>query len=79
MNAQNPKQTKRLECHPDMTQVVLIVSSFNMRVSIKQKCLTMIKIEIKYANRTNQLEIATDAYNLIYLIRQRSAANNRKR
>jgi len=79
MNAQNPKQTKRLECHPDMTQVVLIVSSFDMRVSIKQKCLTIKKIEIKYANRTNQLEIATGAYSLIYLIRQRSTANHGKR
>ena len=62
MNVQDPKQTKRLECQLDMAQLVLIIRSFDILVSIKQKCLTMIIIEIKYPNRTHQLETAKDTY-----------------
>ena len=66
MNVQGPKQTKRFECHLDMAQLVLIITSFGILVSIKQKCLTITRIEIKYANRTNHLEIAKDTYILFY-------------
>jgi hypothetical protein len=62
MNVQGPKQTNRFDCHLDMAQVVLIITSFDILVSIKQKCLTIRIIEIKYADRTNHLEIAKDTY-----------------
>ena len=49
-----------------MAQVLLIIPSFDILVSIKQKCLTMTIIEIEYANLTNHLEIAKDTYILPY-------------
>jgi hypothetical protein len=64
MKVQDTKQTKRFECHLDRAQVVLIIRSFDILVSIKQKCLTITIIEIKYADRTNHLEIAKDTYTL---------------
>jgi hypothetical protein len=40
MNVQDAKQTKRFWCHLYMAQVVLIIASFDILVSIEEKCLT---------------------------------------
>jgi len=64
MNVQNQEQTKQLECLLHMRHVVLIVSLFDICVSIKQKCLTMTKIEIEYANRIIQTRIEKGTSNL---------------
>jgi len=65
MNVQNREQTKQLECLLHLRHVVLIISSFDICVSInKQKCLTMAKIEIEYVNRIIQIRIEKDTSNL---------------